>query len=840
MKKFYFLILLVSLILGSCSQNAVPELDKTPVKLDTPSGLKVEEKTITSTSMTVVWEALSAQTVAAYSVEYKAEGEQEFVATDVFTNSAQLTGLQHSTTYCVRLKAKSSDGAQYDSDYTDEVQSETLIIYVVTPPTNVRIVEAESTSSSIMLEWDAVKNAVGYIVTYAKSGTNDTMSVKSETTSVVLRNLEADTQYDIKVASCSRSGEEYNSDYCEKLSFKTSIRIDGIYTASDMEAFAASLAKEYIDTGVATGADWADQNGVVNIKANIDMTGISWTPIAAFSGVLDGNGFAIENLNMVSHSNIAALFAKLDGATVKNLTFAQSCSFATTSISELTSYVSTVAAVASNNSVLENITSYATLSNGVYMGGIVANADQKKQTVLFKNCKNYGSITYPDITAPNNIYIGGICSFCEIGVTFEDCANYGTITSNSVGGNKYHVFGGILGGGADHEMYKCTNEGAINVNCRGANNIFAAGMVGRSFRMRVADNCVNSGVISISESLDCAAIYVAGIAGTMEGAATQESMIYKCSNTANISVKCNNTKDVQLGGIMGWTKLTGCTISECSNSGNLTMTTAVTGSYVAGIATVQTSSVAESKVKAISQLINCKNTGDIVYNGSESNSAWNAPAGICGKCSADFLIEGCENHGNITANNTTRCNPAGIGSEINCDVVNCTNYGTVMTTDWHNDYYSGTAGIVSRYQQAGKVISGCKNYGTIIYNGKGFLKANANKGIVGQGGICGILYNGSVENCENYGTVLGRDYDSSFGLASYLNAKGAIVGWGGNNAAVTISGCKVGGAVGPCDDTTSDMGASAATVITAENYTNYIYGGNAKNGVTTSNCSFAQ
>ncbi|MBQ5692762.1 MAG: hypothetical protein IIV72_04865 [Alistipes sp.] len=27
MKKFYFLILLVSLILGSCSQNAVPELD---------------------------------------------------------------------------------------------------------------------------------------------------------------------------------------------------------------------------------------------------------------------------------------------------------------------------------------------------------------------------------------------------------------------------------------------------------------------------------------------------------------------------------------------------------------------------------------------------------------------------------------------------------------------------------------------------------------------------------------------------------------------------------------------------------------------------------------------
>lgn len=36
------------------------------------------------------------------------------------------------------------------------------------------------------------------------------------------------------------------------------------------------------------------------------------------------------------------------------------------------------------------------------------------------------------------------------------------------------------------------------------------------------------------------------------------------------------------------------------------------------------------------------------------------------------------------------------------------------------------------------------------------------------------------------------------------------------------------------------MGAGKATAVTAENYSNLIYGGDAKNGVTVTNCSFAE
>jgi hypothetical protein len=166
------------------------------------------------------------------------------------------------------------------------------------------------------------------------------------------------------------------------------------------------------------------------------------------------------------------------------------------------------------------------------------------------------------------------------------------------------------------------------------------------------------------------------------------------------------------------------------------------------------------------------------------------------------------------------------------------NNGTICATSAHSDYYSGVAGIVSR-TQAAITISGCKNYGTMIYNGKGFNEANNKKGIVGQGGIVALFSFGTIDNCENYGTILGNDYDASLGKAAYVNAKGSIVGWGGEKAATTIKNCKVGGALGSCDDTAQDMGASAAVAITAENYANHIFGGNASQGVTVTNCSFA-
>ncbi|MBQ9138572.1 MAG: fibronectin type III domain-containing protein [Alistipes sp.] len=838
MKRFLLSLFCLSALVSGCTDTA-PEIEKQiPEKLQTPMGLAIDEATVTSTSFVASWEALASDDVKAYVLEYKPIDGSEYTEQSAYTNNCTVTGLQHSTTYVVRLRALSAHGEQYHSDYTAELEQETLIIFVVTPPENLRIVDSKLTSSSVLVEWDAVENAIGYVVTCTAADTGAVVTERTEQTSLTVRGLEPNTQYDIKVKSCSRSGEQYDSEYSSSLVAKTKVRGGGIFTSSDLMAFVQALESEYAETGTAYGMDYVDENGVVNIKDNIDMAGIEFAPISNFSGILDGNGFTISNLKIATYGENTGLFATLTNATVRNLNLDSSCTITVTNLSGA-SYAGAVVGSISGDCTFENITSNVTLSGATYMGGIAGSATKANGTVLFKNCKNYGTLTYPDMTAVANISFGGICGGSEKGVTYDGCTNYGAITVNSTGGNKYNVAGGIVGIGSDQDMFGCANEGAIQMNCRGANNIYAAGMVGRAHRIH-AENCTNSANISISESSDGQAVYLSGLFGTIEGTALRETKVYKCSNSGNIAVKCTNAKDVQVGGIMGWIKVSGCEISECTNSGNLSMTSAYTGSYVAGIVSIQTSTLAESEIKTISKILNCSNTGNISYTGSESNSAWNAPAGICGKCTADFLIEGCENRGNITSDNTTRSNPAGIGSEINCDVVNCTNYGTIYTTSWHQDYYSATAGIIARYQTKGKTIRGCKNYGTVAYAGKGFRKANANKGIVGQAGICALLYAGDVENCENYGTILGNTYDASHGLASYLNAKGAIVGWGGANSAVTISGCKVGGAIGECDETTEDLGASKATSITADNYTNYIYGGDAKNGVTATGCTFGQ
>ena len=839
MMRILFTLFCLFPLFTACTDSGIPEIEKQiPEKLQTPEGLVIDQATVTSTSFALSWEGVDSSDVSAYLVEYKRADEEQYTQQSVYSNSCKITGLSHSSLYYVRLRALSYHGDEYHSDYTGDVEQQTLIVYVVTAPTNVRLVDGKITSSSFIVEWDAVKDAVGYVVTCTAKGSGAEVTEFTEQTSVTIRGLEPDTEYDIKVKSRSRSGEEYDSQYSSALVAKTKMRGGGIFTASDFMDFAKALEAEYAETGTALGLDYVDENGVVNIKDNLDFTGVEFAPISSFTGIIDGNNFTISNLKLSTYGENTGLFASVKDATVRNLTFDESCTISVVNLSGA-SNAGAVAGSVHGNCTFENITSKATITGATYIGGIVGSATYKNGDILFKGCKNYGAITYPNITAVANVSLGGICAANEIGVTYEDCANYGALTIKATGGNKYLSAGGIVGLGSDHDMFNCTNEGEIKIDCRGANNVYVAGVVGRAHRMH-AENCANSANVSISESSECVALYICGVIGTFEGTATRETKIYKCSNSGNVTAKCNNTKDIQAGGIIGWIKVSGCEISECTNSGNIAMTSAVTGSYAAGIVTVQTSTLADSNIKTLSKVVNCSNTGNITFTGTESNSAWNAPAGIVGKCTKDFVIENCENRGDITSDNTTRSNPGGIGSEINCDVIGCTNYGTVYTTAWHQDYYSATGGIVSRYQTAGTTISGCKNYGTIIYNGKGFIKANANKGIVGQGGICGLLYAGAVENCENYGTVLGNDYDASYGMASYLNAKGAIIGWGGANSAVTISGCKVGGAIGVCDDREADMGVGKATAVTADNYKNLIYGGDAKNGVTVSNCSFAE
>lgn len=75
----------------------------------------------------------------------------------------------------------------------------------------------------------------------------------------------------------------------------------------------------------------SNPEGTYVLAGDLDLSGITWTPIEGFTGILDGNGYAIKNLSVIAKnkvSGIAAkkaqeksfgLFATLDKAEIMNL-----------------------------------------------------------------------------------------------------------------------------------------------------------------------------------------------------------------------------------------------------------------------------------------------------------------------------------------------------------------------------------------------------------------------------------------------------------------------------------------------------------------------------------------
>ncbi len=616
----------------------------------------------------------------------------------------------------------------------------------------------------------------------------------------------------------------------------------GIRTADDLVAFASNPTQ------------FEDANGVVNILANIDMTGKSWTPISDFTGTLEGNNHTIDNL-VVENATHAAMFKNLSGATIQNLVFGKGCSFTITGTS--TSYAGAVVGQILTSATLKNIKTYATITGGTYMGGICGGADKKGGNILFENCTNCGSVTYPAVAAYANLTVGGIVGQSEKNVVLNNCHNEGSVSNLSNSGNKYNKVGGIAGGASDANMTNCTNKGIVALDVRNSNKIHVGGLVGCLYRAVDVSNCSNSGQLQISDkvTITANALYqIGGCFGSVDGNTSNTNYwkIYKVSNSASFTISISETTSTEIciGGIAGISTLRDAKFEECSNGGNLTAqgTTGTNKVSLAGI--VGYMHPDESSTIGGALVYKCENTGAITFNDVD-NSVWCYVAGIVGKNGEgdpakavndykECTIDGCINRGNVTMSSWSKANPAGIISQAQCNVKNCENYGTICTTEAHKDYFSGTAGIVSRLNIAGIACSNCKNYGTIVYQGKGFDNANLNKGIVGQAGVVGLCNYGTVENCENYGTILGNNYDVSLGGAEYKNAQGSIVGWGAYNAAVTIKNCKVGGAVGAYVEADEDFGAAKATAITADNYEDYIYGGNAGNGVTVTDCAFAQ
>lgn len=278
------------------------------------------------------------------------------------------------------------------------------------------------------------------------------------------------------------------------------------------------------------------------LEADIDLSGISWTPIGqgmrsgsglaeggkSFSGTFDGNGKTVSNLTFsgaYGDDNAFGLIGVLNGGVVKDLTLAN--------VSVNVTDGECVGAVA------------GLMINGATVSGVTVES---------------GSVT----AVRGN---GGIVGRMTVSGTIENCNNHASITATSVtSGN----VGGIVGAAYYTGIYAdesqamhitdCTNTGTVTAACMGA-----GGIVGLS--SAYVSDCTNSGAVAGNGAS------IGGIVGEQQnyGAVTD------CVNTANIVN--TNTAAYGTGGIVGWIRYSGAVadyqtkapiqVIGCSNSGTI-------------------------------------------------------------------------------------------------------------------------------------------------------------------------------------------------------------------------------------------------------------------------------
>ena len=190
---------------------------------------------------------------------------------------------------------------------------------------------------------------------------------------------------------------------------------NGIYSigsVADLLAFAVN----------AEANSWY-KNKIVQLTANIDMTGVSWITPEKFRGFFEGNGYAISNLNLENSEGELAFVGTLDGATFRNIQFING----SVTLSGAGVHLAGVIAVSVDGAdcSFENVYTKMTLTTPTTetcrVGGMVAYVGYGSN-VSFKNCLS-------ECTLYGYKSLGGFVGATGYAsnVTFTDCVFAGTI-----------------------------------------------------------------------------------------------------------------------------------------------------------------------------------------------------------------------------------------------------------------------------------------------------------------------------------------------------------------------------------------------------------------------------
>ena len=353
----------------------------------------------------------------------------------------------------------------------------------------------------------------------------------------------------------------------------------------------------------------------IGARKESDDVNASWTA-DAFTGVFDGNGHKIKGLSIKGEAPYkdVGLFARAEGATIKNLTFVDAdieIGTATVRSGILAGYVAEDPDTG-KKSEISNVTAkgkvYMTagteiVAQNVAVAGIIGylgNASITKST-------NYAEVFYytNEKERPNascSRFLAGVAGYLDNGGTVSKCSNQGTISA-------YRYFDGIFDYGEDGDVVEKALLGTSDY-------LVAGGIVGVAAKSGKISQCYNTGEVrSLIDnvhtlfSLNVTSTYNA-ISGGIVGTLYKNTSVINCYNKGAIK-SAAHTKTSLVAGDMG-DGLIGAILAMLDGITASAPVNAMARAYSAGIVGFSTN-IASGPVKY------CYNTGSLDGDISDSD-----------------------------------------------------------------------------------------------------------------------------------------------------------------------------------------------------------------------------
>ena len=300
-----------------------------------------------------------------------------------------------------------------------------------------------------------------------------------------------------------------------------------IATVEDLQQFARA-----VDAG-----DYDDKtDAVVELAADLDLTGIEWTPIGStvnedgevehcFSGKFYGNGHTVSNLDLsdvYGATVLCGFFGDIENAEISSLTVQ-----GTINVNSERAYTwyGAIAGFAGGCTIFDCTADVSFTNNENLVYGMIGLCGQASDTVI-DYCRNTADIL---ITGDmGSLYVGGIAGYVDGNSEIRNCVNTGEMELAAPTGGE--IVGQLSSGGA--KIINCYATGKLTPYGKGNTDIGGiVGVAGGSSGNAEVRHCYFAGEMDMSQYTASAPYGRLGaIAGSAKETTAFENNYYAESN----------------------------------------------------------------------------------------------------------------------------------------------------------------------------------------------------------------------------------------------------------------------------------------------------------------------